>query len=259
MNVNHCGIHFTHRNFKIHRPGGSGDYLFVYTKTPAVFTVENKDVYVPSNTVFLYQKGGAQYFRGAEEIYINDYIHFNTDTDEEERWMAELGLIYHTPLQLPNARSFMSIQQQIVSEVKSHSPLSKDATDALLRCFLIRLTQAMSLSQSGSDVRHLEPMNELRRQIYEDPSRAWTVEAMAKAVRFSPSYFQKLYKNIFNTACMTDVIYARIEKAKELLMQTALTAREISALCGYQNETHFSRQFKQFTGTAPQEYRKRYP
>ena len=52
-----------------------------------------------------------------------------------------------------------------------------------------------------------------------------------------------------------DCVY---EKAKELLMQTSLTAREISALCGYQNETHFSRQFKQFTGTAPQEYRKRY-
>lgn len=258
MHVNHCGIHFTHRNFKIHRPGGSGDYLFVYTKTPAVFTVGDTDVHVPSNTVFLYQKGCPQYFRGAEEIYINDYIHFDADTDEEERWMTELGLLYHTPLQLPNARSFMSIQQLIVSEVKSHSPLSANATDALLRCFLIRLTQAMSLSQSGGNVRHLELMNELRGQIYEDPSRTWSVELMAKAVRFSPSYFQKLYKSIFNTACMTDVIYARIEKAKELLMQTSLTAREISLLCGYQNETHFSRQFKQFTGSAPQEYRKRY-
>ena len=259
MHVNHCGINVTHRNFKIHSPGGSGDYLFVYTKTHAVFTVENEDICVPSNTVFLYQKGGAQYFRGAEEIYVNDYIHFDTDTDEEEQWMAGLGLIYHTPMLLPGTRSFMSIQQQIVSESKNHSALSKQAVDALLRCFLIRLTQSMSLSRSGSDVRHLELMNELRRQIYEDPSRAWSVELMAKAVRFSPSYFQKLYKSIFNTACMTDVIYARIEKAKELLMQTALTAREISALCGYQNETHFSRQFKQFTGTAPQEYRKRYP
>ena len=258
MHVNHCGIHFTHRNFRIHRPGGSGDYLFVYTKTPAIFTVGGEDICVPPNTVFLYQKGAAQYFRGAEEIYVNDYIHFNTDTDEEEQWMATLGLIYHTPMLLPNVRSFMSIQQQIVSEVKSHSALSKDATDALLRCFLIRLAQAMHLSQSGSDIRHMEQMNELRDQIYEDPSRPWSVALMAKAVRFSPSYFQKIYKSIFNTACMTDVIYARIEKAKELLMQTSLTAREISLLCGYQNETHFSRQFKKLTGTAPQEYRKSY-
>ena len=55
---------------------------------------------------------------------------------------------------------------------------------------------------------------------------------------------------------MTDVISSRIERAKSLLMLTDLTARQIAVACGYENETHFSRQFRQITGKTPGEYRK---
>ena len=254
MYVNHCGINFTHRNFRINRPDGSKDYLFLYTKTPAIFTLNGKDILVPKDSVFLYKKNSPQYFRGAEWIYINDFIHFNTESEEDEAFMEGLELIYDTPLSLTNVTSFMSVQQKIVYETKSHASHTKEANDALLRYFLIKLSQSMY--NAHYENRILDKINLLRNAIYTEPNLPWSVAMMADRVNFSPSYFQKIYREIFNVPCMTDVIYARIEKAKTLLILTNLTARQIADSCGYENETHFSRQFRQMTGKTPLEYRK---
>ena len=170
--------------------------------------------------------------------------------------MQSLDLIYNTPLSLPNIYSFMSIQQQIVYETKNCSDWSETAIDALLRYFLIKLVESMKLVREKYDINAFERIHRLRNEIYREPNRPWNIREMAKSVNFSPSYFQRMYKTAFNTSCMNDVIRARIELAKNLLIQTDLTSREIADQCGYQNETHFSRQFRQHTGVTPREYRR---
>ena len=43
MKINKVGINYTHNNkFIIDRPNGSGDYLFIQVKTPAVFILDGK-------------------------------------------------------------------------------------------------------------------------------------------------------------------------------------------------------------------------
>ena len=55
---------------------------------------------------------------------------------------------------------------------------------------------------------------------------------------------------------MDDVITARISKAKSLLLHTDLRIHEIALQCGYQNESHFMRQFKVKCGVTAMQYRK---
>ncbi|MDE6132852.1 MAG: AraC family transcriptional regulator [Oscillospiraceae bacterium] len=74
----------------------------------------------------------------------------------------------------------------------------------------------------------------------------------------SESYFQELYKNIFGVSCGADVITNRIETAKILLSNTSSSMEEIASMCGYNSIVHFSRQFKQMTGFAPNGYRKKH-
>lgn len=255
MYINHCGINFTHQNFRVHRPGGSGDYLFVYTKTPACFTVEGRECIQPKHTVFLCRKGDPQFFRGAEEIYINDYIHFNTETEEDERFLASLPLKFSTPLQLPDTERFMRIHQQLVQETINPSAFAQLSVDLLLKHFLIKLAEAMERFDQNYAPTTYARINLLRDRIYRDPQLPWTVRSMAEMVSFSPSYLQAVYRRMFRVSCMTDVICARTELAKKLLRLTDRTAREIALQCGYQNETHFSRQFKQQTGCSPLAYR----
>ena len=55
---------------------------------------------------------------------------------------------------------------------------------------------------------------------------------------------------------MTDVINGKIEKAKEILSETGCTVSQVAAMCGYDNEEHFMRQFKKIVGVTPTGYRK---
>ena len=47
-----------------------------------------------------------------------------------------------------------------------------------------------------------------------------------------------------------------MEKAKQLLTYTDLRIREIADQCGYQNESHFMRQFKKNNGVTPTVFRR---
>ena len=68
---------------------------------------------------------------------------------------------------------------------------------------------------------------------------------------------QKLYKTHFGISYMEDLIDARTSMAKQLLQTTDLQVTEIAEACGYRNDVHFMRQFKEKTGMSPSEYRKK--
>ena len=96
-----------------------------------------------------------------------------------------------------------------------------------------------------------------RRKILEAPQLDWNVDDIAKESGISKSYFQRLYRETFNTSCMDDIINARIERAKRLLENTDRQIGDIAIECGYASGSHFMRQFRQKTGLTASEYRKK--
>ncbi len=101
-----------------------------------------------------------------------------------------------------------------------------------------------------------EQLYRLRREIMLAPQNEWSIEKIASGLGVSVSYFQHSYKAEFSVSCLDDIILSRIERAKQLLSSSDLRISEIAEQCGYQSNRHFSRQFKQYTGTTPTEYRK---
>ncbi len=80
---------------------------------------------------------------------------------------------------------------------------------------------------------------------------------MAAEVSMSRSYFQHMYREMFGVSCISDVICGKIDRAKELLSETSCTVSQVAAMCGYDNEEHFMRQFKKMVGATPTAYRKK--
>ena len=82
------------------------------------------------------------------------------------------------------------------------------------------------------------------------------MENMAARLSLSPSYFQTLYRAEFGVSCYEDVLRAKTELAEYYLANTLMTVREISGLCGFENDVHFMRQFRRRTGMTALEYRR---
>ena len=83
MQVNNIGYNHSHdADFQISRPDGSGDYLFLIVKTPAIFTLSGKDIQTEPNSVILYKKGTPQFYRVLGTVFTNDWLHFDINEDE---------------------------------------------------------------------------------------------------------------------------------------------------------------------------------
>ncbi|NLW20177.1 MAG: helix-turn-helix transcriptional regulator [Clostridiales bacterium] len=54
------------------------------------------------------------------------------------------------------------------------------------------------------------------------------------------------------------ILQARLRKARELIIYTALPIYAIAEECGFQSPSYFTSRFRQMFGIAPQAYRKRF-
>ena len=81
------------------------------------------------------------------------------------------------------------------------------------------------------------------------------VGALAALANLSPAHFTVLFKE--QTGCSPrDYLHLlRIHRACQLLRSSTLNVKEIASRLGYQDQFHFSRQFKAFQGVSPSEYR----
>ena len=98
-------------------------------------------------------------------------------------------------------------------------------------------------------------LKKIRRELHKAPELDWNLTELAKRLNISKSYVQKLYKEHFGISYIDDLIDSRIGMAKQLLTTTDLRISEVASSCGYQNATHFMRQFKDKTGVSPSEFR----
>jgi AraC-like DNA-binding protein len=96
----------------------------------------------------------------------------------------------------------------------------------------------------------------LRRNIVSQPQRDWEIENISHDIGISKSHLQRLYKLLFSTSIKDDVINSRIKRAMQLLEHTDMRIAEIAEQCGYNNENHFMRQFKEKTGMTAAQFRR---
>ena len=79
---------------------------------------------------------------------------------------------------------------------------------------------------------------------------------LAAECNISEVYFRKLFTKHFGVSPKQYIIDLRIQKAKQLLTEDAISISAISETCGSSSPYHFCRLFKQHVGITPSEYRK---
>lgn len=78
------------------------------------------------------------------------------------------------------------------------------------------------------------------------------------ASRFGYSYhrFRHLFREHFGISPYSYLISQRVEYAKRLIKNSAISLTDIAFCCGFNSSTQFSNIFKKYTGKTPGEYRK---
>ena len=124
------------------------------------------------------------------------------------------------------------------------------------RELLLKIRRALNVSNELVDRDIRDKLRALRGEMFSSFNEKWTISKMAAFVNLSESHFFKVYKTVFGVSPTADFIDAKLGCAKNLLANTNKKVEQIAAELGYENTTHFIRQFKKFSGTTPSKYRK---
>ncbi len=83
-----------------------------------------------------------------------------------------------------------------------------------------------------------------------------SLSALAKHLSVNASYLSSQFKKEVGVSLTDYVNNSRIDRAKQLLLETNLPIKSIAEQCGISDIYYFGRLFKKITGVSPTEYRK---
>ena len=253
MELHAVGMDYRHdTDFLINRPNGSGDELIIIFKTPAFVRLNGIDIEAKADTAVVYSKGTPQIYGACGAEYVNHWVHF--DSQGDNAFFKRINLPADTLIDITDISSVENVMSMLSVQAIADEVNKDECSSLLLKLLLAKLGGAAETNRQRSV--HYNELCTLRGEIYRAPMEEYTVEKLAEKVSLSPPHFQALYKNEFGVSCYEDVLNARMEKAKYYLRNTALSVKEVSELCGYANDVHFIRQFRQRTGMTAGQFRR---
>lgn len=256
MRINNIGYGHTHdADFYINRPEGSGDHLLLLLKSPAIFTFNGQDTVTEPDSFIIFRKDTPQLYRADNQPFSNDWVHFTAE-EEDQRFFESLDIPMDRVVKGGSLNSLSLLIKNMCYEHYSSNLFKTDSAELYLKLVFLKLSEIIH-SNNGTDSTSLyEKLSILRAKIYSQPFNGWNIEWLSHELNLSKSYFQHLYKQQFGVSAVNDIISSRVEHGKYLLSTSDISVKQIAQMCGYNNENHFMRQFKERTGMTPSRYRK---
>ena len=84
-----------------------------------------------------------------------------------------------------------------------------------------------------------------------------SITELCKKVSLEKSQFYSCYQKFFQSTPHADLLQIRMDKAKNLLTNEALTVQQIAQMCGFSDFSHFSRYFRKQAGCSPLQWRRK--
>jgi AraC-like DNA-binding protein len=110
----------------------------------------------------------------------------------------------------------------------------------------------LNTSEASPQSIRLQPVLEF---IHANLGRDISRQELARILHLSPTRFHTVFREAMGIAPIDYVTIERIRRARELLVASSLSVREIAEECGFNSPFYFSRMFRSKVGQSPSEYR----
>ena len=239
--------------FVLERSFGHPKFTFLHFYNSVSVRIGGRIVCTEPHACLIYNIGTPQYFVSPTAL-THDWVHFSGDLLP---LLARYQLATDTLYYPTSYGDVTAIVQEMENEVFARRPDGEALLSLKTEELFLKLSRSCGSSYMLSDnLTMKERFHPLRNKVFSDLGRKWTVKEMASLVGLSESRFYSLYKSLYGTSPIDDLIRARCEVAVNALAYGNKTVAEIAESLGYDNLPHFMRQFRRFTGVSPARYRK---
>lgn len=133
-----------------------------------------------------------------------------------------------------------------------------DNYETLRSWFLTRLNTVCSNIANKKEESSANTIAKAMEYIKGNYQKELSLDEVSKEVNISPYYFSKLFKEESGVNFVEYVTSLRMDRAKELLLQSDKSMKEICAEIGYADPNYFSRTFKKNVGLTPTEFKEKH-
>lgn len=106
-----------------------------------------------------------------------------------------------------------------------------------------------------SSVKHSDIMYKIMQYVKANYDKKITLDDIAGHVYLSRSYVSSMFKEEMGEGLFTYVNRVRVEKSKVLLLNESVSLVNVGGLCGFEDQSYFTKVFKSIVGVSPKKYR----
>ncbi len=241
------------QGFSLSREHGDSEYVFLHCWTPLVFKMGKETVATQPHACIVFDIGAPRVFSSPDCELIHDWMHISGGVKDT---LAALGLQTGTFYYPADFAFITELVRGIEREHLAKEPYYETVIDAKLWelfAFLARTLCGGGSVVPNADEGLFHTFCALRTKILSEVEKPWDADSLAKTAGVSVSGFYRLYRQFFGVSPRQDLIIARIERAKHLLLALDSVSQTADAL-GYGDPGHFVRQFKKIAGVTPKQY-----
>ena len=122
----------------------------------------------------------------------------------------------------------------------------------------ISMYENKTSSQADFEKQEERIISSITRYMQEHLSEEISLSVLADVFHLNPQYISQLFKNEIGVGFLAYLTNIRIEKAKKLLLSTALPVTKISSYTGYGDYRVFTKVFKKTEGVTPSQFRREF-
>ena len=263
IKIGAIGYNYCHKdNFCADNPGGPGAWLFLLIKSDALLTISGREYVVKPGTVCFISPSTPCSYRAKYDEYTDDWFYFEGMDAEEIDRLKSMKISIDKPIYIGNFAAVSGLIYTITVEFYSANIYHSENVELYTRILFNMISRSIiegTFSDRGLSIVQKENLNYIRTWIYHNPKDVPAVAILARSFGMSVSSLGHLYTKLFGISVKQDIINSRMSCAKRLLLSTNLSVAEVGEKCGYKSSYGFMRQFKQYVGVTPTEYRKTQP
>ena len=117
------------------------------------------------------------------------------------------------------------------------------------------LAHALDFRDSREDSRYADIIGRAKELVAANYNKKLSLDEVADQVGMSPSYFSFIFSKETGQTFVAYLTEVRVQKAKEMLENSAMKTSEIGFEVGYKEPHYFCTVFKRSEGCSPKEYR----
>jgi AraC-like DNA-binding protein len=232
------------------------EYQLVYITRGAGYFISNgqRKVKVGEGVIFLLFPNEWHSYYPDKKIGWEEYwIGFNGTTIDSllnNGFFSQQKALFNIGIQ----EDLVNIYQRAI-EVAQKQPSGFQQLLAGFVNYILGMTYSHNRQQSFVESEVVAQINRAKLIIIENYKHEITPEEIAEKINMGYSKFRKVFKEYTGFAPAQYVLNIRLQKSKELLTNTNLTAQEISFMVGFENSDYFNTIFRKKVGIPPIRYR----